>query len=211
MEIVRLEKIDSTHSYLKEYIKTNTYTEPLCIVTDQQTNGVGSRGNSWTGKKGNLFFSFVIDKTLLPYDLPIQSASIYFSFLLKNTLKDLSSNVWLKWPNDFYIDEKKIGGTITNMTGNLIYCGIGLNLLSVNSSFGKLDISINTDEVLNNYFFYLEKKFLWKQIFSEFKIEFQNSRKYYTTIDGKKVPLTQASLNDDGSIQVNEKKVFSLR
>ncbi len=140
MKIIRLNEVNSTHTYLKEYIQTNGYVEPLCIVTDYQTNGIGSRGNSWTGKKGNLFFSFVISIDELPEDLPIQTISIYVSYILKSILKNLGSNVWIKWPNDFYINNKKIGGTITNMSKNLVYCGIGLNLLEVEEDFGKLDI-----------------------------------------------------------------------
>ena len=211
MKIIRLNEVNSTHTYLKEYIQTIGYVEPLCIVTDYQTNGIGSRGNSWTGKKGNLFFSFVISIDELPEDLPLQTISIYVSYILKSILKNLGSNVWIKWPNDFYINNKKIGGTITNMSKNLVYCGIGLNLLEVEEDFGKLDIKVDIDNLLQNYFLELEKKISWKQIFSDFKIEFQLSKKFQTTIDNQKVSLEQAILNEDGSIQVNNKKVFSLR
>lgn len=211
MKIIKLEEIDSTHLYLKEYISRNGYIEPLCIVTDLQTNGIGSRGNSWQGKKGNLFFSFVIDKDCLPLDLPLQSISIYVSYILKNELKNLGSKVWMKWPNDFYMENKKIGGTITSMSKNLIFCGIGLNLISVEDEFGKLDINVDTEYLLRNYFISLEKKFSWKQIFSDFKLEFDLSRKFKTTIQDEKVSLEDAILNEDGSIQVNDKKVFSLR
>ena len=211
MKIIRLDKVDSTHSYLKNYIQTNNYNNPLCIVTDLQTNGVGSRGNEWTGKKGNLFFSFVLNKNLLPDDLPIQSASIYFSFLLKKVLNENGSKLWLKWPNDFYVDDKKIGGTITNISKDLIYCGIGLNLINVSEMYGKLDVSLDVDLILKEYFTNLEKKISWKQIFSEFQIEFEHSRKFRATIDNKKVSLLDAILNEDGSIELNNKKVFSLR
>jgi len=211
MKIIRLEQVDSTHTYLKEYISENGYSEPLCIVTDYQTDGVGSRGNSWSGVKGNLFFSFVITKNSLPEDLPLQSISIYVSFILKTILKDFNSKIWLKWPNDFYIKNKKIGGTISTVSKDLIYCGIGLNLLKVSDDFGMLDIKIDVDNVLKDYFSRLEKKILWKQIFSDFKIEFQYSKKFQTTIDNQKVFLKNAILNEDGSIQVNNKKVFSLR
>jgi len=211
MKIIRLDKVDSTHTYLKNEIINNGYKEPLCILTDLQTNGVGSRGNSWTGIKGNMFFSFVINKNLLPEDLPLQSASIYFSFILKLTLEDLGSKLWLKWPNDFYMNEKKIGGTISNVSNDLIYCGIGLNLISVSEEFGKLDIDVNSEEVLEMYFSKLEKTLSWKQIFSHFKIEFEHSRKFRATIDNKKVSLQDAILNDDGSVELNNKKVFSLR
>jgi len=147
----------------------------------------------------------------LPKDLPIQSASIYFSFILKDILKTIGSEIWLKWPNDFYISDKKIGGTITTVSNDLIYCGIGLNLINVNEEFGKLDISITSDNILKSYFNKLKLKDSWKQIFSEFKIEFQNSRKFQASVGDEKVSLENALLNDDGSIQVNNKKVFSLR
>ncbi|MCT7625865.1 biotin--[acetyl-CoA-carboxylase] ligase [Aliarcobacter butzleri] len=211
MKIIRLDEVDSTHKYLKEYILKNEYTSPLCIVTDLQTQGIGSRGNSWIGKKGNLFFSFALDINSLPKDLPLQSTSIYFTYILKNILKNLGSQVWIKWPNDFYIENKKIGGTITSMSKNLIFCGIGLNLLDVEKEYEKLDIKIDVDEVLKNYFFEIEKKTSWKQIFSDFKIEFEKSKKFQTTIDNQKISLESAILNDDGSIQINNKKVFSLR
>lgn len=211
MKIIKLNEVDSTHTYLKDYIKKNSYKEAICIQSDYQTNGIGSRGNSWTGTKGNLFFSFVLSVDDLPSDLPIQSASIYFSYILKSILKDNASKVWLKWPNDFYIDDKKIGGTITTVSSNLLYCGIGLNLINVNEDFGKLDILINPDSILKSYFNKLKVKNSWKHIFSEFKIEFQNSRKFQASVDNEKVSLKDAVLNDDGSIQVNNKKVFSLR
>ncbi|MGA1933484.1 biotin--[acetyl-CoA-carboxylase] ligase [Arcobacter sp. YIC-464] len=211
MKIIRLNKVDSTHTYLREYVNNNEINEITCIVADIQTNGIGSRGNTWQGKSGNLFFSFVMKKDTLPNDLPLQTTSIYFSFLLKKVLEKFDSKVWLKWPNDFYIDDKKIGGTITNLSKDLIFCGIGLNLFEVTDEFGKLDISIDKETILENYFLELEKQISWKQIFSDFKIEFDKSRKFQATIDNKKIPLKNAILNSDGSINLNNKKVFSLR
>ena len=214
MEIIYLKSVDSTHTYLKNYIKQNGYKKPLAIVTNFQTNGIGSRDNQWEGKSGNLFFSFVIDKKLLPDDLAINSASIYFSYLLKEVLKDHGSNIWIKWPNDFYMDDKKVGGTITNLNGKLFFCGIGLNLNKVSDDFGFLDIKFE-DKMLNQYFELLEKQIKWKQIFSKFLVEFEKSKQFKTTIDNqlslKKVTLKNAILNEDGSILIDGKKVFSLR
>jgi len=211
MKIIKLEKVNSTHTYLKELIKKEGYTYPVCIMTSLQTNGVGSRGNSWHGKNGNLFFSFVLEKKNLPKDLELQSASIYFSFILKQVLTNKGSNLWLKWPNDFYIEDKKIGGTITNAAKDLIYCGIGLNLVDVSEEFGKLDIKIDPESILELYFQTLKKESTWKQIFSQFKIEFLRSKKFKATLDNKKVSLEKAVLNDDGSIEIDNTKVFSLR
>lgn len=211
MKIVDLKRVDSTHLYLKELIKKDGYSYPLCIMTSLQTNGIGSRGNSWQGKDGNLFFSFVLKKDDLPEDLQMQSASIYFSFILKELLSSEGSKIWLKWPNDFYIDEKKLGGTITSLTKDLVYCGIGLNLVDVDKNFGKLDIKIDKKNILKKYFQRLKNSYTWKQIFSQYKIEYELSKKYTATVDNKKISLENSILNDDGSIEIDNKKVFSLR
>lgn len=211
MKIIKLEEVDSTHKYLKSYLKDNPNTKKLCIFTQNQTNGEGSRGNLWTGKEGNLFFSFVLAKEYLSEDLPLQSASIYFSYMLKKCLKDMGSTVWLKWPNDFYINDKKIGGTITNYSKDLFICGIGINLKEIDRDYGFLDISINKIELLENYFKILDEKISWKQIFSEYKIEYYLSLKYKATINGNKMSLEKSELNSDGSISINNNKVFSLR
>lgn len=58
MKIIFLNEVDSTHSYLKNYITQEGYDSPLCIATTFQTKGIGSRGNSWIGQEGNLFFFF---------------------------------------------------------------------------------------------------------------------------------------------------------
>ena len=211
LEILYLNSIDSTHTYLQEYIKLNGYKHPIAIFTSYQLSGVGSRDNKWLGKKDNFYLSFVIKKNDLPLDLPIHSSSIYFSFLLKEILTDMKSKIWLKWPNDFYIEGKKIGGTITLLKGDLIYCGIGLNLTTINSSFGYLDIDVDAKELLKLYFSTLNKYPSWKQVFSKYLIEFNLSKNYLTTIDDIKVSLKDSILNDDGSLLINNKKVFSLR
>jgi len=211
MKIIELNEVESTHTYLRELIKKESYTSALAVMTTHQTSGIGSRGNSWQGIKGNLFFSFVLKKSDLPKDLEMQSASIYFSLVLKIILQEKKSNLWLKWPNDFYIKDKKIGGTITTISGDLIYCGIGLNLMQVSDDFGYLDIEIDKKQVLKLYFEKLTKTQSWKQIFREYKIEFQKSKNFQATINNKKVSLSQAILNTDGSIDIDGEKVYSLR
>lgn len=211
MKIIRLDKADSTHSYLKEYIIENGFENLTCIWTDEQTSGVGSRGNSWSGVKGNLFFSFAVSKESLPSDLPIQSASIYFSFILKTILKKMGSKLWLKWPNDFYIGDKKVGGTITTFSKNIAMCGIGINLTKVSDEYATLDIPVDINNLLNDYLRNIEKNLVWRDIFRQYVIEFQLSKKFQATINGKKVSLEHAILNDDGSIEINKEKVFSLR
>ena len=211
MEIVYLKSVDSTQKYLIEYLKNRATTQTICITSDMQTDGIGSRGNSWIGKEGNLFFSFSLPLTALPLDLKLQSASIYFAFLLKTIFSELGSTVFLKWPNDFYIENKKIGGVITNKIGQNLICGIGINIKNVSDEYGVLDIKIEKGRLLDSYFKLLEKNIEWKKVFSQFKIEFEFSKNFYFHKNGEKISLSKAILENDGSLSFDGEKVYSLR
>ncbi len=211
LKIQYLDKIDSTQKELKRLLKNRTIKAPYTLVAKEQTDGRGSRDNSWTGLKGNLFLSFCLQLKDLPKDLKLESASIYFAYILKDTLADEGSKVWLKWPNDFYINNLKIGGMITNIVGDTIVCGVGLNLEKNPTGFAKLDIAVNIEDLLKKYFTNLEKKILWKQVFSKYKLEFYKNQKFSTHINSLKVSLNEALLQDDGSIEINKKRIYSLR
>jgi len=211
LKIIYLNSVDSTQTYLKDLIKNSQAELPLAVSAELQTNGVGSRDNFWSGYEGNLFLSFAIKLQDLPKDLKLESASIYFAYILKETLKDEKSNVWLKWPNDFYIDDKKIGGMITNVMSDILICGVGINLLKAPEGFNKLDINITKENILNNYLKNVQKFLPWKQIFRKYKLEFYRNKNFFTHNDNDKVSLSKAKLLDDGSIEINGERIYSLR
>jgi len=211
VQILWFDELSSTQTYLKEKLRSGELTSPIAIVAAAQTEGIGSRGNSWIGLSGNLFFSFALSRDKLPADLSLESSSIYFSYLLKECLEDLGSKLWLKWPNDFYIEDCKIGGTITFLRDNDLICGIGLNLVKSPEHFAHLDIKINKKDLLNKFFKKIENKSSWKQIFSKFEVEFVRSKKYSTHYKDNTVSLENASLNEDGSLNVNGQRIYSLR
>ncbi len=211
LNLLYLDSVDSTQNYLKALVKNSSIELPHAVVAKTQTDGVGSRGNVWNGLEGNLFLSFAIPLKDLPSDLKIESSSIYFAYILKETLTNLSSSVWLKWPNDFYIDNKKIGGMITNIVKDTIVCGVGLNLVAAPDGFSNLDISISYEELLQMYFQNIEKKVLWKQVFSKYKLEFYKNQNFFTHKNNLRISLEGATLQSDGSIISNGERIFSLR
>ncbi len=211
MNLLYLDSVDSTQNYLKELVRSSSIELPHAVVAKTQTDGVGSRGNAWNGLDGNLFLSFAIPLKDLPTGLKIESSSIYFAYILKETLADFSSSVWLKWPNDFYIDDKKVGGMITNIVKDTIVCGVGLNLITAPEGFAKLDINITNEELLQMYFKNIEKKILWKQVFSKYKLEFYKNQNFFTHKNNLRISLEGATLQSDGSIIINGERIFSLR
>lgn len=211
MKILYLESLASTQEYLKELVREQKVNSPYAVVTDFQSNGIGSRGNEWKSIKGNLFLSFCIPLKDLPNDLKLESSSIYFAYLLKETLSEFNSRVWIKWPNDFYLDNLKLGGMISNVSNNHLICGVGINLLNAPEGFAKLDIKINKEILLQNYFTKIKKNISWKQVFSKYELEFHRSKKFFTHQGNLKISLKDATLLTDGSITINDKRMYSLR
>ena len=211
MEILYFSSLASTQTYLYEAIKTQKHLAPLAVISPIQYAGKGSRDNTWTGEEGNFFASFAIDIQDLPQDLPLSSASIYFSFLMKESLEDLGENLWLKWPNDFYQNEHKIGGTMTQKVKNTLICGIGINLKAQNKTYKGLNSPIEPKKLLETYLLKLEAFPLWEEVFAKYQKEFPRSKHYHTHIKGKKISLKNAILCKDGSLLLEGEKVFSLR
>ena len=211
MKIEFLESVDSTQTYLKNLLKNDSVNPPCAVVSQIQTNGMGSRNNSWIGYEGNLFLSFCVSLKDAPSDLKLESASIYFAYLLKETLEEFSSQVWLKWPNDFYLNDRKIGGMITSVSNDALICGVGLNLVENPKEFAKLDVEVNVEELLKKYFEKIKKKPLWKQVFSKFELEFYRNQNFFTYKKNLRISLGEAGLQSDGSIVINGERTYSLR
>lgn len=211
LKIISLKSVDSTQLYLKAQLKDKKLHSPICVIADFQTDGIGSRNNSWRAEEGNLYVSFALPLCELVSDLKIESASLYFSYILKETLVAFGSQVKLKWPNDLYVENLKVGGMITTVVGEDIVCGFGINIQKAPEGFGQLDITIDKIILLENYFKNLEKKELWKQVFSKYRLEFYQNTTFFTHVKNQKIKLSDALLESDGSLNINGERIYSLR
>ncbi|TLE14824.1 biotin--[acetyl-CoA-carboxylase] ligase [Helicobacter apodemus] len=210
MKILFFECLESTHLFLVKKLKDNTLKPPIMVVAHHQNKGIGSRGNVWEAAKEGLYFSFALYKDSLPQDLPLESTSIFYGYIFKSILEEHRSKVWLKWPNDLYIQDKKIGGVLCTLIEDKILVGIGLNLKVENKNFGALDIQISRKDILEKF---IEKTevFKWKQIFSKYKLEFPNNFHFNFHHKGRILSLKNASLFEDGSILLDGQRIYSLR
>lgn len=210
MLIVEFKTLPSTQSYLLNEIKQGKIREQKCICTRIQSAGLGSRGNTWDGDDIGLYFSFCIYKNNLPSDLKLQSVSIFFGFIIKETLNLFGSAAWLKWPNDIYLGDNKIGGVMCNVDKEFVICGIGLNIKS--SKFCNVESGVITNNRLFlNKFFDLVFKYSWTEVFKKYSLEFDKSKKFMFHHDEKKVSLLDSKLLEDGSILINNDILYCNR
>lgn len=130
MEIHHYESVPSTNTALMKMSKKGAKSWTV-IWTSDQTQGKGYTGNIWTSEKNkNLAVSVLINSNLNYNDL------IYFNQWVCNcisdTFKAYAKNVYVKWPNDIILNNKKICGVLieTYKSDNQlnIVSGIGINI-----------------------------------------------------------------------------------
>ena len=162
--------IDKTNVYVSECLSTNDFLTQLTkksnlsqgsyVITDFQTKGRGQRKNKWESEKGkNLLFSILMKPN---FSLRDQfKLHIIVSLSIKNALKKIGlKKVKIKWPNDIYINDKKISGILieNQIFKNIIkqsIIGIGININQIKfhdpkatSVFNEMNIKFDVSDIL---------------------------------------------------------------
>ncbi len=157
-------EIDSTNKYALNLISKSLPPEGTIISADFQTQGRGQYGRSWTSESTkNLLSSIILYPQFLPANEQF-SLSKAMALAVQNCLNSFlySKDIRIKWPNDIYCGQKKIGGIlIQNMlSGNKItssVIGIGINVnqesfpddIVATSIFLELGIGVDKKELLD--------------------------------------------------------------
>jgi BirA family biotin operon repressor/biotin-[acetyl-CoA-carboxylase] ligase len=128
-KIVHIDETDSTNRWLRE----QGGEENMVVWADYQTAGRGCGTNHWESERGkNLTFSMLLH----PNDVPAQKQfriSRAISLAICKALGQHIGDLSIKWPNDIYWRDGKIGGILIEVTlqGNKVkdcIIGIGLNI-----------------------------------------------------------------------------------
>ncbi|WP_187928172.1 biotin--[acetyl-CoA-carboxylase] ligase [Helicobacter pylori] len=198
------ESLLSTQTYLLEKLKSNELKAPVLVLAKNQSAGIGSRGNIWESTKSALTFSLALNASDLPKDLPMQASALYLGFLFKEVLKELGSQTWLKWPNDLYLGDQKIGGVLVNIYKGMRVCGIGVNRVS--TKWACLDIGASDDWIIESFLKKIEENLFWGEVLSKYALEFHRSNSFNFHNDwGEAVSLKDAELLEDGRICIKGK------
>ena len=149
MKLIKLNAIDSTNEYIKKNRDFLSEKE-LCVITFNQTEGKGQRGNTWVSEPGSnlcisLYFSDLNisfkDQFNLNMLVSLKIIDILNSLFLKN-LK-------IKWPNDILAENKKISGILIETFSKkniikdvIIGIGINVNQIDFNDLINATSISL---------------------------------------------------------------------
>ena len=138
LKIRYIKQTDSTNAYLQRLLGAEDVSGCV-VVACRQTAGKGMGSNTWESEGGkNLTFSIAFDMCFLPAAMQFElSKAVPLGIIkaLKETVPEKSFEI--KWPNDIYCENHKVGGILINSTikGTMIgtsIVGIGLNINQLN-------------------------------------------------------------------------------
>ncbi len=133
--VLEFDEVESTNLTANELIGEEIVSEGTVILAKFQKQGKGQEGNYWESEADqNLLMSVILCPAFLKPEKQFvlnKIVSLAVAEFVKKILP--SQNVKIKWPNDIYIDDKKVAGIlISNIIKGSIFeysiIGIGVNI-----------------------------------------------------------------------------------
>lgn len=133
IKIIKLDEIDSTNNYTSKLLANSNVIEGTVVVAKVQSSGRGQLSNQWESEYGkNILASFVF----YPKFLPVQQQFLLSKVIalgVRDLLTLFVDKVKVKWPNDIYIDNKKVAGILieNSIMGHTLessIAGVGINI-----------------------------------------------------------------------------------
>lgn len=132
MKILHLKDITSTNSYAKQLMRSGP-EESLLIVAQQQSGGKGQYGRIFSSPRGGVYFTLLFQPQVETKYLPLITLATGVA-CASCLVAETGLQVSLKWPNDIYVAEKKLGGILCESEVNnslqspYVIIGVGLNI-----------------------------------------------------------------------------------
>jgi BirA family biotin operon repressor/biotin-[acetyl-CoA-carboxylase] ligase len=173
--LLRYPELSSTNAYFQEWLSRERPAEGAVVQADHQTQGRGQMGQSWFSPAGkNLTFSTLFYPSFLPPHKSFLLTKVVALATRQAVAEITGENAWIKWPNDIYLNDKKIAGILlqASLQGSRLQyaiAGIGLNVnqthfpaaLTRASSLALLTGRIyDLDDLRNQILAYLERWYL---------------------------------------------------
>ena len=135
--------IDSTNTFLLRRIPNQVQKGQICVA-EFQSAGRGRRGRTWVSPFGShIYFS------MYWYFEQGMAAAMGLNVVVALAISDALSNLYqleaqLKWPNDIYLNDKKLAGILIELEGQALepchsVIGIGLNVNMPSQMAEKID------------------------------------------------------------------------
>ena len=152
--LLAIEETDSTNSYLSSRFEKEP-DKRLAVVAEKQTRGRGRFGRTWDSVSGrSLTFSFVWPVPESYKDASPGVLTLAVGVALAEAVYKISgAKALLKYPNDLYMNEKKVGGILAEQKGGdkgrFVVVGVGVNVNNHTEDYESEDVKNNATSILD--------------------------------------------------------------
>jgi BirA family biotin operon repressor/biotin-[acetyl-CoA-carboxylase] ligase len=113
LPFIELQSVDSTNNYARQQIHAGLAQHGMVIFANEQTEGRGQRGKTWTSEKGvNIILSLLVRPGALQPTHQFQLSACVAIAVQEFFMKYAGENTKIKWPNDLYWQDRKAGGVL---------------------------------------------------------------------------------------------------
>jgi BirA family biotin operon repressor/biotin-[acetyl-CoA-carboxylase] ligase len=125
---ILVDKVSST----QDVVKGADFPPFVPLIAKTQTNGRGRKGNLWYSPPGKgLYLSVKLPKEIFKNILNLGTISLVSGYAVSETVDSYTFSK-IKWPNDVYINGKKVSGILIEANSKSLVIGIGVNLNTLN-------------------------------------------------------------------------------
>jgi BirA family biotin operon repressor/biotin-[acetyl-CoA-carboxylase] ligase len=100
------------------------------IIAEEQTGGIGRMGRAWVSPSGGIWITIVL-KPDLPIDHVFMITMAGSIAVARAIRKEFDLGALIKWPNDIFIGNKKVGGLLLELSADadtIHYCLLGIGI-----------------------------------------------------------------------------------
>ena len=215
-EIYFFNTLKSSFKKAESMIKNYQVNGNFLIIANKESSSVGRDKNIWYAPLGGLWFTIGLNGFKFGNEL-----TIFMGEVVHQTIKDylsIKNQLFLKWPNDIYYQNRKLAGIITHHLPFFDYyiVGIGINTNIYPNELKDTSISLKeiTDREIDNKMFlnkFCDNLYEKLPIFMENGLD-HNYFNEYSLLTGRQVTLKTVFDTFSGTVLgINKKGALLIK
>ncbi|NLM29170.1 MAG: biotin--[acetyl-CoA-carboxylase] ligase [Methanomicrobiales archaeon] len=121
----------------------------MVIIAEEQTGGFGRLGRAWVSPAGGIWITIVL-KPGIPIDRLFMITMAGSIAIARAIRKEYGLSALIKWPNDIFIGDKKIGGLLLELEAEADAIHYALLGIGIDANISLADLPPNLKDVVTS-------------------------------------------------------------
>jgi BirA family biotin operon repressor/biotin-[acetyl-CoA-carboxylase] ligase len=139
-------------SWIGKQLASETDPENLhgmVIIAEEQTGGVGRLGRAWVSPAGGIWITIIL-KPKIPIDHLFMITMAGSIAIARAIRKEYGLSALIKWPNDIFVGDKKVGGLLLEVAAEADAVHYGLLGIGIDANISLDDLPPNLKDTVTS-------------------------------------------------------------